>query len=369
MKILIACGGSAGHLFPGLALAEEIKKEDESEQITIVASGRPRDKEYLNSAVISQRLNYETISTTSLPYGFSFRYIPFALKLLLAVLKSFYIILKQRPRVVVGFGGYTSFAPLIVAHALGIPTLIHEQNLVPGRANRLLAPFVDKIAVSFDQTINFFSELKVGDKVVRTGLPLRRSILESESPGEDTIFTGSEDKFTILVVGGSQGAHNINRLILDCLNQMSEQERLQIRLIHLSGMKDLGSLQARYRAWGDDFRVFDFRKDMAGLYRIADLLIGRSGAGTIFEAALFGLACILIPHAYGTHHQQQNASFLKRQGAALVLEEARASVAELKGLLHQLIVDQDMRRKLADKIKGLANVEAAKRLKEEIQSL
>ena len=366
MKVLIACGGSGGHIFPALALAKELKEGNNSCQILMVVSRGPRDKRYLQaSGCILNGMHIETVGTIAFPHKFSFKYIIFTLKLFWACLKSLIIILKYRPQVVVGFGGYTSFAPVIIARIMGIPTVIHEQNLLPGRANRLLARVVDRIAVSFDETNNFFPQMQSDHKIVKVGLPLRKQIL---SRSRDK-FKPVKELFTILVVGGSQGAHNINELVLNCLSLMDKASLKDLRMIHLTGERDFSYVKARYDTLGIIAEVFDFLEDIASAYKTADLLISRSGANTIFEAARFGLACILIPYARGTKHQKNNAFYLERKGAAIVLDEETTSCEDLKKILLELIGNKEMRENLSRTINMLDNCRASRNLKEQIFAL
>lgn len=374
MKVLIACGGTAGHIFPGLALVEELKKGKDPCQIVMVVSSRRRDKEFLSKMdnYLLEKVCIERVDAIALPYRFSFKYIPFLIKLFWAALKSFIIILRYRPQVVVGFGGYTSFAPLVVAHIIGIPTLVHEQNLMPGRANRFLSRIADKIATSFEETDKFLPRMGSGKRVIKTGLPLRGHLLNySETSSDPTLskLRVFAKKFTVLVVGGSQGAHNINELVLKCLGQMNKIDLGALQVIHLAGKRDAEYVKRRYEALGVVSCVFDFLEDMASAYRIADLVISRSGAGAIFEAATFGLPCILIPHSYGTQHQRENALFLERSGAAVVLDEKTASAKDLGKIMLELIGNERRREDLSQKIKTLGNPQASRDLKEQILSL
>lgn len=366
MRVLIACGGTAGHIFPGLALAEELKSQDNRSEIVLVVSGHRRDKQYLEVAgPFLKELQIETVPSIPLPYNFSLKYVLFAVMLLQAFLKSFIIILRYRPEVVVGFGGYASFAPLIIARIIDIPTLIHEQNFRPGRANRVLARIVDRIAVSFNDTNRFFLRLSLRDKIVNTGLPLRKHILDYKNDRPDRSAAAAE-KFNILVVGGSQGAHNINELVLNCLRLMDETERRQMHLIHLTGKRDFSYVQKNYQAMGVDAHVFDFLKDIASVYRIADLLIARSGASTIFEAASFGLPSIFIPYCSGTADQKENALYLERLGAAIVLNEQTSSGEDLKKILQKLTGNKTIRDNLAQRIKALEASRANHNLREQL---
>lgn len=366
MRVLIACGGTAGHIFPGLALAEELKGGGNQSQIIMVVSTHRRDRKYLKAAsLLLNGVPIERVGSVALPYKLSFKYVTFALRLFWAFLKSFIIILRYSPQVVVGFGGYASFAPLVVARMMGIPTLIHEQNIKPGRANRFLARIVDKVVVSFDETNNSFPKMKSANKVINAGLPLRKHILSCSSDK----FKRVGDKFTILILGGSQGAHKINELVLDCLKLMDKAQLARIQLIHLAGQNDFHYVKSGYEALGITSEVFDFLTDIASAYKVADLLIGRCGAGTIFEAAHFGLPCILIPYVRGTKHQKDNAAYLKRRGCALFLDEEGASGEDLRKILLELFDNKKMRNDLSQRIKTLDNPAAANNLQEQIFAL
>lgn len=368
MRILIACGGTAGHIFPALALVEELKKERRHTQIIMIISNRPRDKDFLRVAPdILKEINIEIINPAPLPYNFSFKYLNFAIGLVRAIFKSFIIILRYTPDVAVGFGGYASFAPVIVARIIGIPTVIHEQNIIPGRANRLLSRVVKRIAITFDDTKKFLPQIK-SDRIVKTGLPLRRHILDCARALSDR-HKRDADKFTILVCGGSQGAHNINKLVLNCIGRMIKGGLKDLRLIHLSGKRDFHYVKVSYTSLAFDFKVFDFLEDMTGVYKIADLMICRSGANTIFEAATFGLPCILIPYARGTRHQKENALFLGRKGWAIVLDEDKTSGEDLEKTLLDLISDRKKLQNLSQKIRLLHSPDSAYNLKRLIDTL
>ncbi len=369
MKILIACGGTAGHVFPAIALIEQLKQKNNSPEITVVVSARLRDKTYLAAGERAlEGAAIKTVGTIGLPEKISLKYASFVLKFLWALSKSLVLIVSFKPDIVVGFGGYASFAPVLAAHFLGVPTLIHEQNLVPGKANQALARFVDRIAISFDETAQFFSKLKSGSRIINTGLPLRRRVLPDSglSSGD---FKPKADKFQILVMGGSQGSASINRLVLDALKQLSREQQDQLYLIHLSGSNDLDFVKQGYKSLGISSSVFAFYEDMAGLYQTAQLVIGRAGASAIFELAAFGLAAILIPYAYAGKHQTDNAVYLKRRGCAVVLEETGLNPRRLQAAISELIANKERRDGLSRRISSLQVSQAAEKLGQQINIL
>ncbi|NQS99682.1 MAG: UDP-N-acetylglucosamine--N-acetylmuramyl-(pentapeptide) pyrophosphoryl-undecaprenol N-acetylglucosamine transferase [Candidatus Omnitrophica bacterium] len=362
MRTLIACGGTAGHIFPGLALAEQLQTDNRLCRITIVVSTHPRDQQYLRANTNFETFSVATVPACGLPYKFSLKYFPFIGKFIMALLKSFYIIFRYRPQVVVGFGGYASFAPLLAARMLGIPTLIHEQNYLPGRANQLLARITNRVAISFDESVKYFRSKTRQNRIIKTGFPLRKQILQKISAGPKT-------GLGVLVLGGSQGAHNINELVLNAFSKMNKAILAKIQITHLSGKNDFSYVKKSYADLDIQAQVFDFLTQMQEAYRAADVLIGRSGAGTIFEAANFGLACLLIPHSGGTNHQQENARYLQRLGATLVLDENTASSDDFANALLELITNKRLRQDLSNNINSLNNFRAEHDLQKQVNDL
>jgi UDP-N-acetylglucosamine--N-acetylmuramyl-(pentapeptide) pyrophosphoryl-undecaprenol N-acetylglucosamine transferase len=240
------------------------------------------------------------------------------IKSLSGVAESLAIILRFQPQVVVGFGGYATFPLVFFAKILGKKTIIHEQNVVAGLANRCLAAFADKIALSFNQTRVYF--IKYNDKAVFTGNPLRRdfSVLSKK---EALDFLGlSEDRFTVLVMGGSQGSSKINTVILQVLMKM--QDKINIQLIHLSGSGDFARLEASYKKIGIPFKLAAFLKPMHYAYSAADLAVTRSGATTVTELIFFRLPAIIIPYPFAYQHQLANARILSDKGAAILIADS-----------------------------------------------
>jgi UDP-N-acetylglucosamine--N-acetylmuramyl-(pentapeptide) pyrophosphoryl-undecaprenol N-acetylglucosamine transferase len=366
MKVLIACGGSGGHVFPGLALADELIEKNPQTEIALVVSTRERDRRYLQVAKsFLEKVKVETILPAPMPYKRSLLYLVFFAKVFVATAQSLFIVIKFRPNIVVGFGGNVSFAPILASRLLGIPSLIHEPNLIPGRANHFLSSLANKIAISFKETENYFSKEKVKKKLVHTGLPLRKMFYQ-DVPLKDYF---DKDKYTIVVAGGSQGAHQVNKFVLESVRLMGEEEHKRLRVIHISGNDDVDYVKNEYMNLTIEHEVYGFLENMADVLRAADILICRSGANTIFEAASFGLACIVIPHPYGTEHQKINAGFLERIGAAAVIHQSPRASEELGKLLKVLIEDNKTRVDLSRRLKSLHNPDARKNIREEIMSL
>jgi UDP-N-acetylglucosamine--N-acetylmuramyl-(pentapeptide) pyrophosphoryl-undecaprenol N-acetylglucosamine transferase len=358
MKILIASGGSGGHIFPAVSLARELKKEPLTggAEIIFVASRRFLDRNILKTE------GYKKIflSANPMPYKFSWRFIIFFGKLAIDSVSALYVLLRFRPDVVVGFGGYTSGAILLLAAASGIKTVIHEQNLVPGRTNRFLDRFVDGVAISFSETGKYFRN----KNVVFTGNPIRKESLR-ESREESFGKLGlMKDKMTILVMGGSQGASSLNELVSRSISLLPSEKKENIQLVHITGPKEPGRIKKRYDENGIRGSVVTFIHDINEAYSASDLAISRSGAAAIFELAAFKRPMVLIPYPDRKNNQRFNAMFFAKNNAAVYMDEKNTSIAELRDLIAELMDNPAKRKMLSENAGKLSVIDGARRLRE-----
>jgi len=217
----------------------------------------------------------------------------------------------------VGFGSIVSIPVVLSAWLLRIKTVIHEQNVIPGRANKLLAPFVDSIAVSFDESRKYFR--RFSGKLIVSGNPLRPGLRKRDKESALDYFGFTSEKLTLLVTGGSQGSFSINRLFLDALSRFDNLSDIQV--IHISGAKELQDVSDFYKHKEITAKVYGFLREMDFAYSASDLVVSRAGATTISEIIFFALPALLIPYPYAAKHQSANASVLGRTGGACVVEE------------------------------------------------
>ena len=357
MKFVIATGGSGGHFFPALYLAQELQKQGHGV--------------YFAGALANVQ---ERMKATGFPYwnvnakGFNKKslksILEFPVYMLQSILASRKILGEIKPDVVCGFGGYGSF-PVIFSAAFfkKCPTMIHEQNVVPGRANRVLFPFVDKVAVSFDPSHgNFFPS----HKAVLTGCPCHplKKLNRDEalrSFGLDT------NKKTILVLGGSQGSHAVNEKFMEAIPLL--KNNLDVQIIHLSGKKDFWGLQEKYQRLNIPFRLFQFFDEMARAYQAADLVISRSGAVTVSELAQFALPAILIPYPHAGAHQKYNAMVLAEAGTARVIEEKNVTAASLAQMISEILRNPPNQLEVKKRLEAIIFPDAAVRLAREAVAL
>lgn len=328
MRVLIAAGSSGGHIFPAVALAGELKKT--GVDVLLVLPGKNRQENiplaaaelrYIHAAKLSFKLSSKSL------LGFCF--------FLLGVWESLNIVIKFKPDVVVGFGSLNTIALIFWAWLFRIKTLIHEQNVVCGRANRFLSKLVDKVAVSFRQTRSY---LNISfDKVVLTGNPLRKDLICLDKKDALDFFGFKENKFTILIMGGSQGAHKLNTVCLKTFSVCQKKEDLQI--IHICGKQDFAWLKSGYASGGLVFKLFDFFPQMQYAYSVADLVICRAGATTVAELQKFKIPAVLVPYPFAYAHQLLNARVLEKLKAAIIMLDQELTQEKLGAELLRLIND------------------------------
>ena len=314
LRILIAGGGTGGHLFPAIAIAEAFLARQPQTEALFVGTGNPFERSVLAKKGFEQaRIKIEGIKGRGV-----WRQIRAVFRLPGAIVSSMRILLRFKPDLVIGVGSYSAGPVVAAAWLLRIKTVLHEQNMLPGITNRMLAPLAERIYVSFEHTGTYFDPRKIK----LTGNPVRREILTC-SNAEDR--TGPKapragQAFTILVIGGSQGAHSINMAVIDALSRLREKQRFHV--IHQTGSQDEILVQQAYASQGVAARVQAFFDDIARQYQNADLIICRAGATTVAEITSIGKGIIFIPYPFAADdHQVLNARTLADAGAAEMILE------------------------------------------------
>jgi UDP-N-acetylglucosamine--N-acetylmuramyl-(pentapeptide) pyrophosphoryl-undecaprenol N-acetylglucosamine transferase len=262
------------------------------------------------------------------------------------------------PDVVVGFGGWVSAPVVLAAKRRGIGCILHEQNVVMGRANRWLIPWVDRVAVSFRATQAALN----GRTSVVTGLPVRGRIGRLPRAEAAQRLGMNPRHFTLLVLGGSQGSRAVNRLMVRLLPLLTSDERRTWQMLHVAGGEDAGRLQAAYDAAGIAARSLPFLAEMDAAYAVADAALGRSGASTVAELARCGLPAILIPYPHASGHQRANARAVESAGGGFLIEEADATPERLLNAVRWLAADAGLRERMGTQVRRLNEPDAAERL-------
>jgi UDP-N-acetylglucosamine--N-acetylmuramyl-(pentapeptide) pyrophosphoryl-undecaprenol N-acetylglucosamine transferase len=335
--ILIAAGGTGGHLFPGVAVADELKARDPETRVVFV--GTPRG---LESRLVP-RAGYELVLLPILPLNGVglLRMLKGLLALPWAMLKAVQLVRRLRPAAVLGVGGYAGGPVVLVAALLGIPTVVLEPNAKPGFTNRVLRPFVRHAACSYEE-----AQREFGSKGVVTGNPVRGGFAKLAPKWH-------VPPMTLLAFGGSQGARIINQTLAAALPLLPGPE--QLRIVHQTGPASRDEVATAYNAAGRKAEVLAFLDDMATRFAQADLVLCRSGATTAAELTAAGKASVLVPFAQAADdHQRSNARALEAAGAARMIEEKdltperlAAAVTELLGDTARLTAMEEAARKLA----------------------
>lgn len=360
MRILAVTGSSGGHIFPAVALLENLKsKFPDAEALLLV----PRNNAVrgLDAAVF--KVSY--ISVTSVKPGFSFQNIITLYNFFKGSLETLFIMLEFRPDTVIGFGSLACLPAVLLAWLFRIKIIIHEQNVIPGAANRLLGIFADRIAVSFAQSKEYFIRHK--DKVLVTGNLLRRGLTRIESKEARVNLGLNPDKFTILAIGGSQGSSSINAGFLEAVSALSG--KLDFQVIHISGEKDFVSLKGAYGNLKIESRIFAFFEAMQYAYSASDLAVSRAGATGITELIFFKLPAIISPYPYSGEHQAANAAILKNAGAALIVGDQDLHKEQLAQIIAGLINDRARLDKMRFAYGDILLPQAGDLLLQEIMSL
>ncbi|HET7440123.1 MAG TPA: undecaprenyldiphospho-muramoylpentapeptide beta-N-acetylglucosaminyltransferase [Terriglobales bacterium] len=345
MRAILAGGGTGGHVIPALAIAQELQKKYAA-QVLFIGTARGIENRLVPAAGYQLRL----IQVGALKNVTLATRLKTAFDLPRAIWNSWRLLSEFLPDVVIGVGGYAS-GPMMLAAALsGVPTLAFEPNVVPGFANRLVAPMVSAAAVHFEQTGRYFRRFRV------TGVPVRRAFFEARAQ--------SNHPPTLLVFGGSQGAHAINQAIFDALPQI-KTKLPGLRIIHQTGERDYNDAQAKYLDSGVSAEVQPFIDDMPNVFAAADLLVCRSGASTVAEVTAAGKPAIFVPFPRAADdHQRVNAKALENAGAGVVLEESKLNRESLVEAITTLLNDRRRLEKMGAAAKKLSHPNAAAEIAE-----
>lgn len=339
MRILVVAGPSGGHIFPALNFLEALKERRQDADTLLVL---PAQRKFLCNGLADRTIKYISISTVKL--NADFNNLIAVWRLLKGILESFFILLEFQPDIVVGFGSLASLPVIFFAWIFRTKTLIHEQNVVVGRANRLLARFTDKIAISFPETracLKNYPERKIAI----TGNPaIRKGLIKLDKEKASGFFRLDCTKFTILVMGGSQGSHRINIEFSKTLPLLAYRSRLQI--IHLSGKDDYALLRENYANSDINVKLFEFLEPMHYAYSAADLIVSRAGAATIAELIFFGLPAIIIPYPFAYKHQMSNAKILENSGSAILIKDNKMDADILKQIIEDLFSNPGKLKKM-----------------------
>jgi UDP-N-acetylglucosamine--N-acetylmuramyl-(pentapeptide) pyrophosphoryl-undecaprenol N-acetylglucosamine transferase len=346
VNVIIAGGGTGGHLFPGIAIAEEFLRRNQDHRILFVGTNKGIEERVLGNLGFS----LQTIDVEGIKGKGWMKSLAALMQIPISLMQSFRIIRGFSPELVIGVGGYASGPVVLAARLMGIRTAIAEQNALPGLTNRILGKMVDRVFISFAQTGRWFH----ARNVTVSGNPIRQGfaaeIKQSKAPGRP---------FTLLVFGGSQGARAVNRAMLEALDDLGTL-RSRLRILHQTGSNDRDAVAGVYQTKGATAEVLPFIVDMAAAYQAADLLVCRAGATSIAEITAAGKAAILIPFPAAVEdHQTKNAEVLVQAGAAEMIPEKELTGARLAAAIKRYYESPQLLREMERRSAGLGNIRAA----------
>ncbi len=349
LRVVIAGGGTGGHLFPGIAIAEAIHEKVPGCKVLFIGTDRPFEKTTLSE----KGFDHETIFIRAFKGKGLWNKLAALVVFPWAVCQAVRKIRRFGANLVVGVGGYSAAPVAVGAWMMGIRVVIQEQNILPGMTNRLLARLASRIYVSFENT------RMPGDpkKVCLSGNPVRREVLTFAGKRSSRDH-GEQHRLTVLILGGSQGAHSINLAVAAALDELADTTGLNF--IHQTGTADEKDMRAAYVDHGVPCRVKPFFKDIGAEYARADLLICRAGATTVAEAAVLGKACIFIPYPFAAeNHQELNARVLVKDGAAGMILEKDLNGRTLARLIQYYLTHRQALIYMADRARAFGRPHAA----------
>ncbi|GHT41697.1 UDP-N-acetylglucosamine--N-acetylmuramyl-(pentapeptide) pyrophosphoryl-undecaprenol N-acetylglucosamine transferase [Endomicrobiia bacterium] len=323
-NIIIASSGTGGHIYPGIALAKEFQKKSYKPIFFITDNAAAREILKISG------FEYIAFNAIGMPRKISFSFIPFTVKMIFTFLKALKQILTINPIAVVGTGAYIAVPVIFAAKIFRKKIFIHEQNRVPGKANILLNKITDKTFVSFKHSEKYFKN----KNIFFSGYPIRKNILSASKENALKILNLENNVFTILVFGGSLGAVKLNEIVCKTLLGLIQKNKFQV--LHITGSNNYVYIKDQVRGFAN-YRVFEYMNDIAPAYAASNIVICRSGAGTVFELKALNKFAILVPYPYATdNHQYWNAKEIEKSGKIIVIEEKDLTKERLVEKIHVL---------------------------------
>lgn len=354
MKIMIAGGGTGGHIYPGIAIAKKIKEIKPDCDILFIGTNSGLEKKI----VPKEGFDIKFITVEGLNKKFSIKTIGSAFKAVKGYVQSSKIIKSFKPDIVVGTGGYVCGPLVLSAHMHKIPTVIHEQNAFPGITNKILSRFVDKIAITYKESNKYFPQ----SKVIYTGNPVRSEILNVDKKSARNSFGFTEKGNVILIVGGSRGAKNINNAIVNIADDL---KKFNMQVLFITGENEYDRIIGEFKSRGintngSNFKVYPYIYNMQEALGACDMIITRAGATILSEITVLGIPAIIVPSPYvANNHQEYNAKVLEKNGAGLIVHENELSTSKLIESIKEIMFDKEKYNLMCKKSRELSRVNAA----------
>jgi UDP-N-acetylglucosamine--N-acetylmuramyl-(pentapeptide) pyrophosphoryl-undecaprenol N-acetylglucosamine transferase len=345
IKVIFAGGGTGGHIFPGLAMAQEFQKRLPQARIVFIGTARGLEKDI----VPRYGFHLELISIIGLSRSLNKRLFLFPFYLFKSLCQSNCLLKRITPDLVVGTGGYVSWPVVFLAGLKNIPTLIQEQNSYPGISTRFLAGLVDRVCLAYQESERYFCSRK---NLKILGNPIRRDILKADRESAFKSFDLDPEKKTLYVFGGSQGSKRINQALVDSLRFLEKEKNIQI--LWQTGRKDFQKIKNKINESPIPCAVLPFIQDMGKAYSVSDLILSRAGALSLAEIIFCKKPSLLIPYPFAANdHQRKNAEYLTKKGASEMILEKNLNGEQLAQLVMNLISDEKKLNKMKDACEGI----------------
>ncbi len=359
MRVIMTGGGTGGHIFPAIAIADEIKLREPGSNIKFVGA-----KGKMEEIVIPENgYEIDLIEVVGLNRKNLLNNVAFIYKYLKSVRKCKKILSEFKPDVVVGTGGYVTGPVISSAVKLGFKSIVQEGNSYPGKVIKYLSPKVNKVIVNFEETRNF---LKRKDNVVQISYPIRNSIVQVNKDAAKDQFGLNNNNKTLFVFGGSQGAKAINEVIDSGIKTLVDNN---INVIWQTGKLNYDRFSEKYRSLQDRVKIFSFIKEMNSAYSASDLVICRAGVSSIMELSAMSKPAILIPYPYATdNHQEKNAKSLAERNAALMMKEEQTAGSLISEIISLINSDEKLNT-FADGISRIYDKDAPLKIYQEIKKV
>lgn len=357
MKVILAGGGTGGHLIAGLSIAEEISLRFPGSEIIFFGTDKKKEAGYIEKS----GHRFVQIKAHKLKPLICFPV--FLLTSLIGTIRSIIILARAKPDVIIGLGGYGSVLPVIAAFIVGIPIALIEQNVIPGRANLFLARWVDIVLCHWESSAKRFKKSR---SINVTGIPIRKNIIKDKTEIANNTLGLSCRKKTLLIMGGSQGAQAINKVVLQSVPALKELVP-DLQIVHLTGKPGYEEARTTYNNLGIRAFVSEFFDDIGILYGMADLIICRAGANTVAEISEVGIPAIFIPYPYATNnHQYWNAYELAGKGGAVIIKQEDLGPEKIIETVKDLLMDEENLNKMKKINRNLSKPLAAKKVVDKI---
>lgn len=360
-RVAVAGGGTGGHFYPALAIADELQKRRKSCEVLFIGTKRGIESRMLRRS----RYPLVTVHASGLPRRPGWRQAKAIFNAALGVAEAATCLLKWKPHVVLGTGGYVSGPVSLAAKLLRLPLVIQEQNCIPGVTNRILCRWADQVHIAFSESRRYFHRK---DNLFLSGNPIRASLLRTSKSAAMRKLRLSPGKLTVAVIGGSQGAHSLNVAAVEAMELLKEEKDIQFVL--LTGKQDYGWVKSKVGSIPLRATVRGFIWNMEVVYHCADLAVSRAGASTISELAAIGVPAVLVPYPHAAHgHQDANARAMRERGAARVIPEEKLSGPSLAGIIRELIRSRRKLKEMSNNARSYARYEAREKIADAIESL